>query len=259
MNIKSINRLLTSISYYYDCRSERQPFLQNPARIIRIKSSPKRLAHDLLDYNDLIRLFGVYNLKTPRHVRNKVILGLLIFQGLTYYELKNLMLEDFRFNEGTVLIRGNRTDSLKKGTLTRDLNLQAVQMVDLLDYLNIIRPKILSGKYLRSSGRNPGRNKRVKRTNQVMLIKGSPSLKNTLYHMFNELREQNPKVRNARQIRQSVISHWLTKYDLRIVQCMAGHRFVSSTEWYKRVDIELLRREIDTFHPLKKEHWKTDA
>jgi hypothetical protein len=32
---------------------------------------------------------------------------------------------------------------------------------------------------------------------------------------------------------------------------MAGHRFVSSTEWYKGANMEELKREIDVYHPLK--------
>jgi len=61
------------------------------------------------------------------------------------------------------------------------------------------------------------------------------------------------KLRSA-HIMQSVISYWLTKHNLRTVQFMAGHRYVSSTEWYKRIDIQELRREVSLYHPLKREY-----
>lgn len=253
----NINRLLTSISYYFDSLSDRQPALKNPAKVFRVRSPGRRLAHDILEYKDLLKIYRLYNHSTPREIRNRVILGLLIFQGLTYYELKNLTIEDLRFDIGIVTIKGDRTRSLKKGTTSRELPLEAVQMVDLIEYLNNIRTKILSGKYNNSPGRKPERKLKNKNTDQLILsLKGSPFLKNTLLHLFNEIRKQNPSVKSARQIRQSVISYWLTKHNLRTVQFMAGHRYVSSTEWYKRIDIQELRREVSLYHPLKREYSK---
>ena len=162
LNRNNINRLLTSISYYFDCLSERQPSLKNPARIFCVRGARKRLAHDILEYKDLIKIYRLYNHKTPRGIRNRVILGLLIFQGLTYHELKSLTIEDLRFDSGIVIINGDRTRSLKKGTTSRELPLEAIQMVDLIDYLNTIRVKILSGKYFNGPGKKPKRKMRSK-------------------------------------------------------------------------------------------------
>jgi integrase/recombinase XerD len=251
-NKKYLNRILNSITYYFDFITERSPSLINPARNIRIKSSDKRLVHDLLDYNELIELYSHNMLRNPRQVRNQVILGFIIFQGLTAMELQNLKIEDLRFEEGKILIRESCQNSLKKGTARRLLHLGAIQMIDLVKYLNQIRPKILTGKYLNESGRKPVRSNRVKRTNQVILsLKGSPQIKNTLHHLFIDLRKINPKVKSSRQLRQSIIAHWLTKHNLRKVQYLAGHRYVSSTEWYKGSNLEALKREIEIYHPMK--------
>jgi len=56
------------------------------------------------------------------------------------------------------------------------------------------------------------------------------SLKNSLFHLNNALQKINPKLKNAIQIRQNVITEWLKEKDLRTIQYMAGHRYVSSTE-----------------------------
>jgi integrase/recombinase XerD len=251
-NKNDINRILTSVTYYFDSIAEKNPSMMNPSRNMRIKCNNKRLVHDLLEYDELVGLYRHFKSKTPRQVRNHVILGFLIFQGLTSAEVQKLMIEDLRFEEGSVLVNGDNNNSLKKGTARRILPLEAIQMVDLIDYLSIIRPKILTGKYLNASGRKPKRNKRVKNTNQVILsLKGSPNLKNTLHHLFFDLKRHNPKVISSRQLRQSLIAYWLTKHNLRKVQYMAGHRFVSSTEWYKGSDLEDLKREINVYHPLK--------
>jgi integrase/recombinase XerD len=39
-------------------------------------------------------------------------------------------------------------------------------------------------------------------------------------------------------------------YNLRKVQYMAGHRFISSTESYQQSEMEGLTEQINKFHPL---------
>jgi len=247
-----INRVLTSITYYFDCLSEKNSSIANPAKNIRIRNNKKRLVHDLLDYNELLTLYKQTKPDKPRNLRNQVILGFLICQGLTVRELHNLKVNDIKIREGTVLILGDNPKAQRKGTTTRELPLEAFQVIDLLEYLNVIRPKILLGKYLSTSGRKPNRGRRVRKTDQVILsLKGSVFLKNTLHHLFLNLRKLNSNIISARQIRQSLISHWLTIYNLRKVQYMAGHRYVSSTEWYKGSNLEELKSEVNKFHPLK--------
>jgi site-specific recombinase XerD len=164
-----INRVLTSITYYFDCLSEKNSSITNPAKNTRIRSDKKRLVHDLLDYNELLTLYKQTKPDKPRNVRNQVILGFLVCQGLTVRELQNLKVNDIILREGTVLIRGDNPKAQRKGTTTRELSLEAFQVIDLLEYLKDIRPKILSGKYLITSGREPKRGGRMRNTDQVIL------------------------------------------------------------------------------------------
>ena len=53
------------------------------------------------------------------------------------------------------------------------------------------------------------------------------------------------------QIRASVITNWLQHYNLREVQYMAGHKYVSSTERYRTDNLENLQKELEKYHPLK--------
>jgi integrase/recombinase XerD len=46
-----------------------------------------------------------------------------------------------------------------------------------------------------------------------------------------------------------VITHWLKNHNLRQVQQMAGHRYISSTEAYLVNQTEDLQADIDQFHP----------
>ncbi|MDF1573072.1 MAG: hypothetical protein P1P82_15795 [Bacteroidales bacterium] len=55
----------------------------------------------------------------------------------------------------------------------------------------------------------------------------------------------------AKQIRSSVITHWLKHYNLRQVQYMAGHKYVSSTERYQQNNLDKLQGQLEKYHPLE--------
>ncbi len=65
------------------------------------------------------------------------------------------------------------------------------------------------------------------------------------------LKKQYPDIKNAKQIRFSVITNWLKTKDLRIVQYMAGHKWISSTERYQTTYLENLQNELKKYHPNK--------
>jgi site-specific recombinase XerD len=75
-----INRVLASITYYFDCLSEKNSSIINPAKNIRIRNIKKRLIHDLLDYNELLTL---YKLQKPGNLttfsRTKLTTSKLLF------------------------------------------------------------------------------------------------------------------------------------------------------------------------------------
>jgi integrase/recombinase XerD len=64
------------------------------------------------------------------------------------------------------------------------------------------------------------------------------------------LKKMNKRIKNIKQIRASVITHWLKLYNLRKVQYLCGHRYISSTEKYLVNNIEDLQDDIRKFHPL---------
>ena len=61
----------------------------------------------------------------------------------------------------------------------------------------------------------------------------------------------NYTIKNAQQIRASVISNWLKDYNIREVQYMAGHQYISSTERYLQDDLEGLQEMIEKLHPVE--------
>jgi integrase/recombinase XerD len=79
---------------------------------------------------------------------------------------------------------------------------------------------------------------------------GSDDIKNSFLHLVYNLRRTNPKLINAQQIRQRVITLWLKTKDLRTTQYMAGHRYVSSTERYQVNNLDELYKQLELYHPL---------
>ena len=76
--------------------------------------------------------------------------------------------------------------------------------------------------------------------------------KNSLWHLFREIKKVNPCIINAIKIRQSVITYWLKTINLRQVQYMAGHKYVSSTERYQTNYLDNLQSKLEKCHPLSR-------
>ena len=68
--------------------------------------------------------------------------------------------------------------------------------------------------------------------------------------MFRAIRRTNPEMLHPKQIRSSVIAYWLKTHNLRQVQYMAGHKYVSSTERYQSNNLENLQSRLEQCHPL---------
>ncbi len=242
-----VNRVLLALRYYFGflMQEEGRPG-PNPAAGIRVKGAVRTVPHDLLTKEELEVLYHSYEVKDTRTHRNKVILSLLVFQGLTNEELHKLQAHHIKLKEGKIYIpSGSQTNS-------RTLKLQAEQIMELYEYIHVTRPKILQERTAERSGRKPNTIKEAETIHQLFIsMNGCENMKNSLLHLNYALKRINPNYRNALQIRQSVITEWLKEKDVRTVQYMAGHRYVSSTERYQTSSLEDLKEALNKHHPLK--------
>ncbi|MCX6272792.1 MAG: tyrosine-type recombinase/integrase [Bacteroidetes bacterium] len=228
-SVNLINRKLLSIRHYYKYLQHFDRSVRNPASGIRIRGSRRKVVGGLIPFEELEILYQDYVVTDNRSLRNKAILGLIIYQGLTADELKRLEVGNLNLREGKVQVPGSRHSN------GRILTLMAHQILDLQQYLLTVRPAILN-----------------EPTDQLFVsMEGSLNIKASLLHLFKALKKLNPSVINAGLIRQSVIAHWLKSNNLRQVQYIAGHRYVSSTERYKASMLEDLKKQLSLFHPLK--------
>jgi len=227
-SVNHLNRMLVSLRYYFRHGIKHSGAQHNPAAGVTLKGSIRTIPRDLLTRQELEALYHDYEIKDDRTHRNKVIVGLLTIQGLTRLELETLRPEHMKLREGKVHVPC--TGKLNARVLT----LAPHQIVDLSEYIEHVRPRLQHGSERLFCGRN-----------------SLERLSNSLLHLNHALRKINPKVKNAVQIRQSVITEWLKEKDLRLVQYMAGHRYVSSTERYQTSNLEDLKEALARHHPLK--------
>jgi integrase/recombinase XerD len=245
---KHINRKLSSIRNYYDFLKKQSPNIINPALNLNLKGIKQKLPSNLIGYQELEKLYNNYQAETNREKRNRIILGLLIYQAVTTEELKQLEPNHLKLKEGKIYIPGGRK---RKG---RTLELKPFQILDLHEYLSKIRPEILNGINKPNSARKPDRINKTRLENQLFIsINGSENIKNSLLHMFKAIQKTNPEILHPKQIRASVITYWLKNHNLRQVQYMAGHKYVSSTERYQLNNLDNLQSKLEKLHPLNQE------
>jgi len=243
---KHINSKLRSIRNFYEYLKEQNPKIINPAASLHLKGEIQKLPSNIASFAELEKLYNNYQTKTNRNKRNKTILGLLVYQGVTTEELKQLEPGHLKLKEGKIYIPGNRRRN------SRNLELKPFQILELHEYLTEIRPQILAEITIpKPFGRRPGKVNMPRIKGQLFIsINGSENIKNSLLHMFNAIRKINPGIMHPKQIRASVITYWLKNHNLRQVQYMAGHKYVSSTERYQLNNLDSLQNKLDKLHPL---------
>ena len=245
LHAKTINVKLGAIRHYYAYLIETNQAKNNPAQGLVLKGVSKSRVHNLLNELHLQAIYTSYQPEWPEQserdklagYRNQVMLSLLIEQGLLRRELEGLKLVDLQ--------AGKLHVPATSGTNSRTLPLQAYQVGLLTYYIQEIRREILK--------RNGTASDRL-----LLGIEGGISLKNPLAALIKKLKRAHPDpsiglgadLKNALQLRQSRIRLWLEKYDLRTVQYMAGHRYISSTEKYAFEDMKNLQKQLSKYHPL---------
>lgn len=233
---KTVKHQIGTIKIYFKYLLSEHYRVDNPVENINIKGVKRITNYNILESDELEDLYYSFeseNITDKYHKlcakRNKIIVGLLVYQGLNTSELKHLELEDLQLYKGKVYIKsGIRSNH-------RTLELKPWQVIEFLEYIKEIREEILLRKSLE--------------TNRIF-IPNNARLGNTVLNIIKKLKSYNQKVKNIHQIRASVITNWLKQYNLRQVQVLAGHRYISSTERYLTDDLESLHEIVNNFHPI---------
>jgi integrase/recombinase XerD len=242
---KTIANYLSHIRKFYQFLISEGEVKENPVAHIKVQGIKRKIYYDILNAEELQQLYQQYpvtiehepgkiippqekNILSKR--RNKVILSLLIYQGLRVEEVAAINLQDLQLREGKITIHSQRR------TAARTMRLEPHQVYELMDYIHEVRRE-----FLQTNGA----------TEKLFIHwKKGERFYGITQLMLKHLRKINSRIKNFDQIRASVITAWLKQYDLRKVQYLSGHKYVSSTEAYKENIIDELQDDITKFHPL---------
>ena len=236
----TVTRVLAAVKAYYDWLQQTHQRGDHPCKYVRLRYSKdqgvntaglfspaalERLMEDVLPQTGQGR--AVYK---RLYYRNKLIVSLLIYQGLATQNIINLETKDIGLESATIYIRA--THQLN----ARMLGLHPRQVMLISHYLTRERPGLL---------KQP--------TDKLLLTKrglaesgcGIRKVIEAKKHLFSD------KTLSAQTIRQSVLVNlFKTGKDTRVVQVFAGHKQASSTERYKQTHIEELKAAVMKRHPL---------
>jgi integrase/recombinase XerD len=259
-NITRRNALI-AINHYFTFLLKTEAIPHNPTALIKIRGTHKRNLYNIYTAEELQQLHDNYNHTFIRNFndycfasriggipanqreqtllsrqRNYVMLGMLIYQGLSTNELQKINLADIDLNKATVKITGGKKSN------ARTLPLKASQIGSLINYIENIRTKFFTY---------------CTETDKLFFALPESSKRKTsnenLMHTFKPLTKQvksiDKNLLNFKQIRASVITQWLKTEGLRKTQYYAGHRYISSTEKYLPNDLDGLIDDIAKFNP----------
>jgi len=232
---KTINHKLQAVKHYFNYLVEQAYRTDNPIENTVVKGEKRITNYNLLEADELEDLyysFSTENYQEQYHKytlkRAKVILGLIVYQGLKTTDLGNLKTEHLQLTKGKIYIPSTKRSN------ARTLELKPWQIMEFINYQNEVRPVI---------------QQRLQNHNQ-QLFPTNARFSSITYHLTKKLKKINQKIINTKQLRASVITNWLKQYNLREVQYLAGHRYISSTERYLQDDLENLHEIVNNFHPI---------
>jgi site-specific recombinase XerD len=235
IHVSTINNKLNSLKKYFTYQLEQGIIAKHPIRDLVIKGKPTRVVHNVLSVQELDELYQNYVLYRDEYVafrhpknhvpqekreqatiRYKLVVSLMIYQGLHVGELNKLKKEDVDINKGTIYIPSTARSN------SRVLTLQPHQLIFFYTYLSSLP------------------------SHQEKLIK--LAVQRSIQTIVSELKGVNPKIKNAQHIRASVLINWIKIHGQRHSQYMIGHKYVSSTSRFEQQDTAELSKLLDTAH-----------
>ena len=232
---KTVNHRLRTVKIYFNYLMDEAFRSDNPIENTTVKGTRRTINYNLLEaeeLEDLYYSFETESIKDKYHrltaKRSKVITGLIVYQALSTTDLSKLKIEHLQLSKGKIYVPSTKRSN------ARELELKPWQIMELMEYQNEVLPLLQK--------RIGGNSESLFPLNTRFSVLTSQIIK--------KLKKHNQKVQDIKQTRASVITNWLGQYNLRKVQYLAGHRYISSTERYVQDDLENLHEIVNNAHPI---------
>ena len=126
----SVHMILGIVRHYCHYLIEEGKRNDNPAAGIFIKGLVRKLPTNLLSMEAMEELYRQYQIQLQVDSSKKIMLGLMIYQGLTVSEIMRLQSHHIKIKDGKIFIKAT------KRTGERVLELKALQIMELQNYLH---------------------------------------------------------------------------------------------------------------------------
>ncbi|HYK74593.1 MAG TPA: tyrosine recombinase XerC [Pseudoneobacillus sp.] len=227
---KTIARRISSLRSFYKFLLREELIRDNPFSLLSIPKIEKRLPEFFYE-EELNQLFESCEINTPIGQRNKALLEMLYATGIRVSECCQIRLSDLDFSLSTVLVHG-------KGNKDRYIPFGKYAYETISMYIKDGRQKLLNNKN--------------KHDFLFVNFRGGQLTDRGVRTVLNSIIEKsslNAKI-HPHMLRHTFATHLLNKgADMRSVQELLGHAFLSSTQVYTHVTNDYLRKTYLKAHP----------
>ncbi|KAB2337499.1 tyrosine recombinase XerC [Cytobacillus depressus] len=227
---KSVARKISSLRSFYKFLVREKMVKENPFALASIPKLEKKLPEFFYE-EELEKLFNACETETILGQRNKALLELLYATGMRVSECCQIRLKDLDMYLSTVLVhgKGNKQRYIPFGSYAHDA---------IAFYIE--------------NGRNSLLTKEAPNDYLFLNARGKPLTPRGIRYILNKHIDQsslNGKI-HPHMLRHTFATHLLANgADMRTVQELLGHAFLSSTQVYTHVTNDYLRKSYLAHHP----------
>ncbi|WP_264737187.1 tyrosine recombinase XerC [Cytobacillus firmus] len=230
MSRKSVARKISSLRSFFKFLLREEKVAENPFALVSIPKAQKKLPEFFYE-EEMKQLFDACEASTPLGQRNKALLELLYATGIRVSECSQIRLKDLDMYLSTVLVRG-------KGSKERYVPFGSFAQDALDTYINRGRKELLSNGNVQD--------------NLFLNARGGPLTARGIRTILDKIIEKSSlsgKI-HPHMLRHTFATHLMANgADMRTVQELLGHAFLSSTQVYTHVTNEYLKKTYLAHHP----------
>ncbi|MDF2039702.1 tyrosine recombinase XerC [Bacillus sp. CMF12] len=230
MSRKSVARKISSLRSFFKFLLREEKVAENPFALVSIPKAQKKLPEFFYE-EEMKQLFDACETSTPLGQRNKALLELLYATGIRVSECSQIRLKDLDMYLSTVLVRG-------KGSKERYVPFGSFAQDALDTYINHGRKELLSNGNVQD--------------NLFLNARGGPLTARGIRTILDKIIEKSSlsgKI-HPHMLRHTFATHLMANgADMRTVQELLGHAFLSSTQVYTHVTNEYLKKTYMAHHP----------
>lgn len=230
MSRKSVARKISSLRSFFKFLLREEIVAENPFALVSIPKAQKKLPEFFYE-EEMKQLFDACESSTPLGQRNRALLELLYATGIRVSECSQIRLKDLDMHLSTVLVRG-------KGSKERYVPFGSFAQVAIDTYINHGRKELLANGNMQE--------------NLFLNARGGPLTARGIRTILDRIIEKSSltgKI-HPHMIRHTFATHLMANgADMRTVQELLGHAFLSSTQVYTHVTNEYLKKTYMAHHP----------